>query len=101
MDNEIMEAIERRDEVIAEQYAQTAKDFRQMAKKWAEKGVYASNYEQAHVCCVKADAFDQLAQELRRPALVRKEREPNREVYCGFCGLFYDLEDYPHGCPQH
>ena len=74
MSDEITGIIERRDEVLAEIYARTAEDFRTMAKVWADRGCYEENYKMAQTCCIKAEAFDQLANELRRSRLLREER---------------------------
>lgn len=73
--NEHMEVIEARDEVLACQYDRTAKDFLRMAKEWADKGVCAHYYESAYRCCVRAESFELLAADLRRPKLVRLETE--------------------------
>ena len=73
--NDYTTALEARDEVLAAQYERTAQNFRRLAKEWADKGVCAHYYESAYRCCVRAESFEQLAADLRRPKLLRQQLE--------------------------
>jgi hypothetical protein len=72
---EIDKIIEARNEVLAKEYQNLHNDFKAMAVQWGAKEPHADNYFMAAECCIKGDAFKLLADELRRPARRRLERE--------------------------